>query len=187
MIEVWKPVVGFEKTHEISNLGRLRSLPRVCKFGSRSKEYPMCILKLQYDKGGYLRCALRIGKNRILNKFIHRLVAETFLPNYNNLPVVNHKNGIRDDNRVENLEWCTVAGNNLHAYRVLGRIGPSAGRFGKDNKKTKIVQQISKGDVVAEYYGCTEAGMAVGVGKSAISAVCLGKRKTCKGYQWRYK
>lgn len=90
MIEIWKPVVGFEKTHEISNLGRLRSLPRDCKFG-------------------------------------------------------------------------------------------------KDNKKTRIVQQIKNGRVIAEYYGCAEAGAAVGIGKSAISAVCLGKRKSSKGYQWRYK
>lgn len=141
-------------------------------------------LKPVKQSTGYLTVNLN---NHIV--FVHRLVAETFIPNPMDKPCVNHINGVKTDNRIENLEWCTYAENNLHAYRVLGRsyTPPFKGKHGKQIPLSKVVQQIKEGRVVAEYYGCHEADKETGVSYKNISACCLGKRKSAGGYQWQYK
>lgn len=186
-MEIWKGVFGLENRYEVSTLGRVRSLPIESKFGINTKKYPGCILKLLYDKKGYLFATLNLGHNVKKRYYVHRLVARAFLPHVVGKNIVNHKNGVRDDNRVENLEWCTTSENNLHAYRVLGRKGPAANKYGKDNPKTRIVLQIKDGVVINSFYGCQEAADVVGCSKSAISAVCCGRIKRVKGFQWRWK
>lgn len=90
MQEIWKPVVGFEEYFEISNLGRLKRKDR--------------ILKATNDRG-YLKIKLSVNGKRYL-RYIHRLVAEAFIPNPNNYKEVNHKDSNPENNRVDNLEWC---------------------------------------------------------------------------------
>ena len=126
-------------------------------------------------------------KNRIIA--VHRLVAEAFIPNPEHKPCVNHKNGIKTDNRVENLEWNTYGENNLHAYRVLGRDykPPFKGKHGKEVPFSKVVQQIKDEQVIAEFYGCHDADRETGISYKNISACCIGKRKSAGGYVWRYK
>lgn len=107
MNEVWKPIKNYESLYEISNLGRVKSFKRN---GTKGK-----ILKGTYDEWGYIRVAL--SKNGKSKKYkVHRLVAEAFIPNSNNYSQINHDNGIKDDNRVENLEWCTPSFNTIHSY-----------------------------------------------------------------------
>lgn len=118
---------------------------------------------------------------------IHRLVAETFIPNPENKPQVNHINGNKTDNRVENLEWVTNQENQTHSWEVLGRKGSMTGKFGKDNHGSKIVQQIKNGKIIAEYYGIHEAMRETGIDYRNISACCHGKTKTAGGYQWAIK
>lgn len=141
-------------------------------------------LKKTLEQTGYYTVNL---KGRIIS--VHRLVAEAFISNSEKKPCVNHINGIKTDNRVENLEWCSYAENNLHAYRVLGRsyIPPFKGKSGKEIRFSKVVEQIKDGNVIAEYYGCHEADRETGITYKNISACCLGKRKSAGGYQWRYK
>ena len=93
MIEEWKPVVGYEGLYEVSNTGQIRSLKR------------NIILRPKKEPTGYLRCNLSLNKN-VKTFSIHRLVAQAFLPNPDNLPEVNHKDEDKTNNRVENLEWC---------------------------------------------------------------------------------
>lgn len=187
MIEIWKPIKGFENTHEVSTLGRVRSLPRTTKFGCNEKEYSGCILAQHYDKRGYLIVNLRIGNNKVATKFVHRLVAFTFIPNPENKLQVNHINGVHDDNRVENLEWATCSENIKHSYDVLGRAPPCLGKYGKDNPKMHIVLQIKDGVVVAEYYGGKDASRKTGISGSLIYRVLKGQRHTAGGYEWRWK
>ena len=120
-------------------------------------------------------------------KKVHRLVAEAFIPNPENKPCVNHKDGNKLNNCVENLEWCTYSENNLHAFRTLGRKSPWEGKFGKDNFGSKTVLQIKDGRIINVFYGTHEAQRETGISQGSITDVCNKKSKTAGGYQWKYK
>lgn len=131
-----------------------------------------------------------LGKNGKTHQLlVHRLVAQTFIPNPENKQEVNHKNGVRTDNRVENLEWVTKSENEIHKYKVLGFKGFWKNKKGKSSPNFKIVQQIKDGKIIAEFYGSCEAERETGVCRVAIIQCCNGYRhnKTAGGYQWKYK
>ena len=107
--EVWKPIKDYEGLYEISNLGRVKSL----NYRGTGKGK---ILKNIKDRKGYLKvCLTKNGRHKIFR--VHRLVAEAFIPNPNNYPIVNHKDEVPSNNCVDNLEWCTYAYNNTYNNR----------------------------------------------------------------------
>ena len=113
-IEVWKEIKGCESKYEVSDTGRVRSMPR--NKSGLGRPYPL-IMKQSSDKDGYMTVSLRVGGKSHRHR-VHRLVAGVFIKNEDKKPLVNHKNGIKDDNRVENLEWVTASENALHAVET---------------------------------------------------------------------
>jgi hypothetical protein len=134
MIEEWRDVVRFEKSYSISINGRLKSKDRVVVDRNGVEKFKSGkIIKLHTDKKGYCRYRLSENSNAKTCK-IHRLVAEAFINNTENLPQVNHKNGIKHDNRVCNLEWITNEENMRHSIKT----GLKVFKKGLENKKTKL-------------------------------------------------
>lgn len=149
---------------------------------------PFHLMKRQKYKSGYEYYSLAVGHNKSYKIKVHRAVALTFLPNQNKLPMVNHKNGVKNDNRVTNLEWVTASENMLHAYRELGL----KSKGGEAKKKVLCVET----GVI--FPSVREAARPVGPGTSntSISGAAKGKIKNCKGstykmttcggYHWRF-
>jgi hypothetical protein len=111
--EIWKDIIGYEGLYQISNLGRVKSVG-IKAVGRRSND---TILKPLINRDKYYIVGLS-GKTHT----VHRLVAKHFIPNPNNLPQVNHKKGIKIDNRYSELEWCDNSYNQSHRYSELGHI-----------------------------------------------------------------
>lgn len=167
--EIWKDIPGYEGLYQVSNLGRVKSLIT----GKKLKELNAAT--------GYLQAVLY--KNRIPKRFlIHRLVAETFIKNPNKKPTVNHKNGVKHDNRLKNLEWATYKENMCHAFAT----GLNAGHDNKNNKKSIPVAQYDKDmNLIKVYPSMNEAGRN-GFRTEEICKCCKGKSKTTGGYIWKY-
>lgn len=110
MEEIWKPIKGYEGLYEVSNLGRVKSLKRF--YHTREQ-----ILKNKLTENGYYRTELsKNGKRKLIGT--HRIVAQTFIPNDMNKEEVNHKDGNKLNNCVDNLEWCSHSENTIHAYKL---------------------------------------------------------------------
>lgn len=185
-VEIWKDVEGYEGLYQISSFGEVKSLERDCF--SRKKEKPVHkkekILRKQNMTGGHLFVNLsKNGKVKCVS--IHRMVANAFIKNNENKPCVNHLNGIKTDNRVENLEWCTHTENLLHAIHVIKvhKPPPAIGIKGKDNNRSKKVLCVNTGKI---YYSAGEAGRELGTYQSNISRVCNGKANHYKNLTFRY-
>ena len=186
MNEVYKNIRGTR--YYISNLGNIKSTgweQIIPVNGVPHKIYHEGkTLTPVLKKTGYAKVTLHINKKQITAN-VHRLVAETFIPNPENKPYINHINGIKSDNRVENLEWCTAKENTSHWRNVLG-VKKLNGEHGRKCKQ--VIQKDSlTGRQINIYNGIGEAERKTGICQQGISSCCLGKYKTSGGYAWQYK
>lgn len=184
-IEEWKAVTDFEDHYEISNFGRVKSLIRVVFHKTSGKKtIPEKILAIAKYSNGYSFVSLW-KDNTGHQKMIHRLVGIHFIPNENNLPEINHKNGIKDDNLVSNLEWSSRSDNMKHSYKVLGRkISPSClGKLGKLHHNSKEVYCPT---LSMTFGSAREAARILGISQGSISDICNGKRIQKDGITFNY-
>lgn len=172
--EVWKPIQDFEDKYEVSNLGRVKSL------NYNNTGLPQ-LLKLSPNHNGYLQVALSRDNHRTM-KLVHRLVAEAFIPNPNNLPQINHISEVKTENWVENLEWCDAHYNNNYGNHGQRSGQTRTGVYGR-NSTCKPVLCVETGII---YTGAYEAGKKLGINNSNINLVCRGIRKTAGGYHWQF-
>jgi hypothetical protein len=166
MKEIWKNIKDYEGLYQVSNLGNIKSNKRKGTNG---------IITKQLSKIGYYIVDLYKNSKRE-TKYLHRIIAETFISNPNNFPCINHKNGIKTDNRIDNLEWCSYSENNKHAYS-LGL---------KTNCKQIKQIDIKTNKTIKTFYSMNEASRQIHISQSSISLCCNGKQKTAGGYIWKY-
>lgn len=173
MKEIWKDIKDYEGLYQVSNLGKIKSLitNKELKQFKRSKLYPYYCVNLCKRK-----------KHKMYA--VHRLVAQTFIPNIKNKPQINHKSGIKTDNRVCNLEWCTNKENAKHAFKK----GLSKPKIGKDNNYTKPVNQYDlSGNFIKTWYGGYNIEKEFGkYASSNIFQCAKGNRLSAYGYIWKY-
>lgn len=169
MKEEWKDIKGYEGEYQISNLGNVKSF-----MGKKER-----LLKPRRTQRGYYRVSLHKGND----KLIHRLVAEAFIDNPQNLPEVNHKDECPNNNNVNNLEWCS------HKYNV---------NYGTCQQRARLKQSLTHPQHLREKFNkkvlCIETGVVytsinnasrlTGVSRVTISKACRGLRKTAGGYRW---
>lgn len=177
--EIWKDVPRYEGYYQVSNYGRIKSLPRIIVYSDGRKYfYDGVLLKQKHDHGGY--CAVELTKNSNLETFkVHRLVATVFIPNPNNLPQINHKDENKDNNCVNNLEWCDAAYNNSYGTKIERCV---------KNLKTKrpvIFTKIASGE---QYYfsSIIEGVRTLELDLRTVQRCLKKEHKSTKGYTVEY-
>lgn len=173
-MEIWKDIPGFEGLYQLSSFGRVKSFPRETTRGG--------IMAVGIGTTGYYYVKLtKNGKRKHLR--IHRSLAELFIPNPENKPCINHKDGNKLNNSFDNLEWCTSSENNFHGYRT-GLIPRN-----RDKIKKPVIQLDRFGIIVKIWPSATDVQKQLGINAPTISKCCnkRGANKTAGGFFWEYE
>lgn len=169
MQEIWKDIKGYESLYQVSNTGKVKSVKRDI------------ILSPSANHKGYLHVGLcNNGIHKTIR--IHRLVAEAFIPNPENKEQVNHINGIKTDNNVNNLEWCTNGENQKHAFSL--RLQTNVGN--NNPRARKINQYDLRGNFIKSWNSIYDIERILNFSRSSIWRCCTNKYKQSHGYVWRY-
>lgn len=191
---MWKPIPSYEGRYSANEKGEIRSEDMPFDFiaGNKRIKYTKKgkILKQTENSHGYLCVSIhKDGKQRVVQS--HILIAKTFLPNPENKPQINHKDGNKKNNAIENLEWVTARENLLHAFKTGLNPGskPWTGKKGKNHcRSIPVIMCSLNGEEIQEFENMTFAANYLGVNScSHISQCAKGQRKSCGGYKWKYK
>ncbi len=193
MDEIWKDINGYEGLYQVSSKGRIRSLDKsyvdsIGRLGTKQGK----IIAQRINNYGYHQIHLvKDGKSKTF--LVHRLMAEAFIPNPENLPCINHKDENRNNNDLKNLEWCTYQYNNNYGSAPKKRIQKTRGKVYKNgiSRPAKVIVQYNlDGEVVNVFSeGSKEVERILGFNSGAINKCCKRKENhiTYKGFVWRYK
>lgn len=168
MEEIFKDIKNYKGIYQISNFGRVKSLKR------------NIILKPSTNKKGYLQVVLYNNASKTVR--IHRLVAEAFIPNPNNLPQVNHKDGNKINNFFNNLEWVNNSENQKHAFSL--KLQDNRGN--KNPRVRKINQYDLNGNLIKTWNSIYDITNELHINRSCIWRCCIGRYKKSHNYVWRY-
>lgn len=174
-MEEWRDVPGYEGFYQVSSLGRLKSLDRI----SYGKKYFGKILSGNGNGQYVIDILCKKGKRKTVRR--HRIVAEAFIPNPCHKPEVNHLDGDKENNAVDNLEWSTKKENIDHSWKT-GLTKPPPAETPK-----AIVQMTVHEEVIQEFQSIKTAALTTGICDSDICKCCKEKRRTAGGYKWKYK
>lgn len=181
MKEIWKDIEGYEGCYQVSNLGRVRSSDRYVKAGYGSESSVEGKILTPNIKKGYESVGLCIDGSRKWF-LVHRLVAMAFILNPNNYPVVHHIDEVKDNNKVENLEWCSYQYNNTYGNRLKGW-----GHKVRKKLSKSVIQYTMDGVFVKKWHSMIDAQREDGFNQGCISNCCRGVANSHKGYIWKYE
>lgn len=161
-----KPITDYPN-YTISDSGELRNKQGL-------------LLKFKYGASGHYRVGLRNNTGKQHTYFVHRIVANEFLPKIHGKTFINHKDGNKLNNSVDNLEWCTAQENCQHAWDNNLVLNPT-------KPKKKVEQYSLNGEYIATYNSLNEARRETGIDNSCISKVCAGSRSQAGNFIWKYQ
>ena len=183
-IEIWKDIENYEGLYQVSNLGRIKSLERDVYRQNGTFHYHAGgkILAPALNRGGYSQIDL-YKNGKMKREYVHRLVAMAFIPNPENKPQVNHKDEVKTNNVVENLEWCTSVYNINYGTRNERSVqNHRYYKFGNNpNAKSVFCEELNK-----KFDSIRRAEEELGVNINCIVGACKGRLKTAGGFHWRY-
>lgn len=173
MQEIWKDIQGYEGFYQVSNTGKVKSFRQSTNFHNQSSH----LLKPTIANNGYCQVTL-YKENKSRHKFtVHRLVAEAFIPNPDNLPCINHIDENKLNNNINNLEWCTYSYNNAYG----------TARIRSAEKISKPINQFTlDGTWIASYLSATLASRLLNLNKTNILDCCNHRSDTAYGYKWEF-
>lgn len=203
MEEIWKDIVGYEGQYKVSNYGVVKSVARKVLFQRWNRisyaHYPERLIKLFVSKKGYM-VAFLSNYSKTSTQQVHRLVAQAFIPNYENKPQVNHIDANKKNNWVSNLEWATQVENMNHGKTMnlfKGMKGDKNPMFGKRGDKNhnfggkspnakKVIQKTMDGDIVKIWDSSMDIKRNLGIPNKQISRCLLGEKENTNGFKWAY-
>ena len=182
-VEEWRDVVGYEGFYQVSNLGNVKSLDRIIERNGKLSYLKGKTIKACFSGRGYLTVGLS-KNNKVKLVGVHRLVTQAFIPNPDNLPQVNHKDCVKSNNRVENLEWCSVLYNLTYDERHI-KVGLK--ERGKKAPNRRKVMVFKNGEWYMTFISAKATADFFGVCDSTVRDNIYGKNHIIKGeYTFKY-
>lgn len=190
MEEIWKDIKGYEGLYQISNLGNVKKIKNK-KYNINKKEVEEKeinkYISIGKHKLGYKNVKLTDKNGIRKNLFLHRIIAEAFIENPNNFNIINHKDGDKSNNDINNLEWTSQKDNVNHAWKngLCENVRKVCAINGRKKSK-KIIQKNKNGEVIKVWNSTMDIERELGILHNNITSCCKHYNRTAGGFIWEY-